>query len=125
MASLEHLNITVADPDAVAESLAALFDWNVRWAGPALGGGWSVHIGNDGQYLALYTPATEVTEAPDHYATQRGLNHIGVVVDDIEATEARVRTAGYTAHSHGDYEPGRRFYLDGPEGIEIEVVSYT
>ena len=36
MARLEHVNVTVADPDKAAETLCALFDWKVRWAGPAL-----------------------------------------------------------------------------------------
>ncbi|MFT4811430.1 MAG: hypothetical protein ACI9LX_004807 [Paraglaciecola sp.] len=27
-------------------------------------------------------------------------------------------------YNHGDYEPGRRFYFNLEEGIEIEVVSY-
>jgi hypothetical protein len=36
-----------------------------------------------------------------------------------------VKAAGYTPFNHGDYEPGRRFYFDGPDNIEIEVVSYA
>ncbi|MEC7669548.1 MAG: VOC family protein, partial [Pseudomonadota bacterium] len=28
-------------------------------------------------------------------------------------------------HNHADYEPGKRFYFDTPDGIEIEVVSYA
>jgi predicted enzyme related to lactoylglutathione lyase len=48
-----------------------------------------------------------------------------VVVDDLDAVEARVAAEGYTAHTHMDYEPGRRFYFDDRDGIEFEVVSYT
>ena len=58
------------------------------------------------------------------YETRGGLNHIGVVVEDLDATEARVKAEGYATHSHADYEPGRRFYFDGPAGIEFEVVAY-
>jgi predicted enzyme related to lactoylglutathione lyase len=53
-----------------------------------------------------------------------GLNHIGVVVADLEATEARVKAAGYVPENHADYEPGRRFYFHDHNGVEIEVVSY-
>ena len=53
------------------------------------------------------------------------LNHIGVVVDDLNAVEARVVKAGYTPRSHADYEPGKRFYFDADDGIEVEVVSYN
>ena len=53
-----------------------------------------------------------------------GLNHVGVVVDNIDSTEAKVKAAGYEPHNHADYEPGKRFYFDGPDGIEFEVVHY-
>jgi glyoxylase I family protein len=33
--------------------------------------------------------------------------------------------AGLTPFSHGDYDPGRRFYFLDPDGIEYEVVSYA
>ena len=35
-----------------------------------------------------------------------------------------VKDAGFEPHSHGDYEPGKRFYFDDENGIEFEVVSY-
>jgi len=53
------------------------------------------------------------------------LNHIGVVVDDLDALESKVLATGYTHRSHADYEPGKRLYFDGPDGVEYEVVSYT
>ncbi|SFJ30651.1 VOC family protein [Jannaschia pohangensis] len=125
MARLEHLNITVRDPDAVAEELCTLLDWRIRWAGPALGQGRSVHVGTDDAYVALYRPEGGVTDptAPRHQ-THSGANHIGVVVDDIVAAEARVTEHGYVPHSHAEYAPGKRFYFEGPEGVEIEVVAY-
>jgi hypothetical protein len=62
--------------------------------------------------------------ATESYSTLNGLNHIGVVVDDLDGVEARVKAEGFVPHSHANYEPGRRFYFDGPEELEIEVVSY-
>jgi len=124
MARLEHVNITVNDPDAYAEMLCRLFGWQVRWAGPSRGDlGHSVHVGGAEDYIALY--AEGGAEAlPDPHRAPGGLNHLGVVVDDLDATEAAVKALGFEPHNHGDYEPGRRFYFDGPDGIEIEVVSY-
>ncbi|MEM7710593.1 MAG: VOC family protein [Pseudomonadota bacterium] len=124
MAHLEHVNVTVRDPDAVAALMADLFDWRVRWSGTAMDTGRSVHVGGEDNYVAFYTSGTAPTDGPSTYATSGGLNHLGVVVDDLDATEARVKAAGFAPHAHGDYEPGRRFYFDGPDGIEIEVVSY-
>lgn len=126
-AMLEHVNLTVADPRSFAEELVDLFGWKIRWQGGAIHGGHTVHVGNDSGYLAVYSgPGGKPKgQAPDSYVTRGGLNHIGVTVADLDGTEEKVKAAGYQTHSHADYEPGRRFYFDGPEGIEFEVVSYA
>lgn len=124
VAKLEHVNITLQDARATAQVLVGLFDWHVRWEGSAKADGYSVHVGNDTSYLALYTPGWALKPEAQRYHHVAGINHIGIVVDDIDATEKRVIAAGYSPHSHDDYEPGLRFYFDGPDGVEYEVVSY-
>lgn len=121
---LEHVNVTVADPARTAAMLCALFDWKVRWEGPSKSGGRSIHVGADDWYVVAYSPGTPGEAPGDPGAYKGGLNHIGVVVEDLEATEARVKAAGLTPFNHGDYEPGRRFYFVDPDGVEYEVVSY-
>lgn len=124
-AKLEHANITVSDADKTARTLCDLFGWHVRWEGDVLGGaGRTVHVGDDDTYLAIYTPKGGTAPTVDSYNHHGGLNHVGVVVDDLEAVERKVAEAGYKPHMHADYEPGRRFYFDGDDGIEFEVVSY-
>lgn len=126
-ARLEHVNVTVADPKASAAMLADLFGWRVRWEGTAINGGHAVHVGGDADYIALYTGpdgGKDQRPADDSHLQRGGLNHIGVVVDDLDATETRVKARGYATHSHADYEPGRRFYFNDENGVEIEVVSY-
>ncbi len=125
MAALEHVNLTVSDPDATAKWLCEVFGWKIRWQGPALAGGRTIHVGTDDDYLAIYAPASPAAGGPSSYDVVGGLNHVGVVVDDLDAAEARVRAAGFTPHNHADYEPGRRFYFDDADGIEFEVVSYA
>ena len=41
-----------------------------------------------------------------------------------EEVADRAVAAGLTPFSHGDYDPGRRFYVLDPDGIEYEIVSY-
>lgn len=118
---LEHVNITVADPDAAARLMSEIFGWRVRWQGPAMSGGRSVHVGADDHYLALYAPP----EGASAFPKGQPLNHIGVEVDDLAAVEARVVAAGLSTFSHGEYHPGRRFYFLDPNGVEYEVVSYA
>lgn len=124
-AGLEHVNVTVSDPKKTAAMLCGLFDWHIRWEGASIHGGYSMHVGSDRDYIAIYSPKTETEKAQDSYTTPGGLNHIGITVDDIDKTEARVKAAGFEPHSHADYEPGRRFYFDDQDGIEWEVVSYA
>jgi catechol 2,3-dioxygenase-like lactoylglutathione lyase family enzyme len=118
---IEHVNVTVSDPDRAARLMNALFGWNVRWQGPARAGGRTVHVGTGDQYIAFYASREQ---RPTEFAKGRPLNHIAVLVDDLDATEARVIAAGLTPFEHGDYEPGRRFYFYDFDGIEFEVVSY-
>jgi catechol 2,3-dioxygenase-like lactoylglutathione lyase family enzyme len=125
MARLEHVNVTVADPDRTAEVLCELFGWKVRWAGRAMETGRTVHVGDDTSYVALFTYGDSDEGRQESYRTRGGLNHLAVVVDDIEDTEARVKAAGFAPGEVYDYEPGRRFYFRETNGIEIEVVSYA
>lgn len=121
---IEHVNVTVSDPERAARLMERLFDWHVRWAGPAQDGGHTVHVGSNDHYVALYTRG-DTTKVAEVFPKGRPLNHIGVEVDDLDATEARVIAAGLRPFSHADYEPGRRFYFVDPDGIEYEVVSYA
>ena len=76
--------------------------------------------------LPLYTgPSGKQTAAQNSYTQLGGLNHVGIVVDDLDGVEARVKAAGFTPTNHGDYEPGRRFYFDDSDGVEYEIVSYA
>ena len=122
---LEHVNVTVSNPEKTAAALCQMFGWKIRWKGLAASGGQTVHVGLDDEYLAVYTdtrPGEPFTQKT--YRKGAPLNHIGVVVPDLEEVENRVRTAGFKPFGHGDYEPGRRFYFLDDDGIEFEVVSY-
>ena len=118
---IEHVNVTVTNPETTASLLQGIFGWRVRWRGPAMAGGRTVHVGTDRHYLALYAPAGD---QPHKYQKGEPLNHVGIEVADIDAIEAKVLAAGLKPFSHGDYEPGRRFYFLDPDGIEFEVISY-
>lgn len=123
--SLEHVNVTVSDTRKSAELLCKLFDWRIRWEGDSIHGGHTIHVGSDDSYIALYSGIKPTTSNEVTYDMIGGLNHIAVVVDDIDVIEKRVAEAGLTPHAHADYEPGKRFYFDDGDNIEFEVVSYA
>jgi len=117
---IEHTNLTVSDPERSSALFQKLLGWHERWRGAAQSGGWTIHVGDETTYLALYTDDQPHTR----YAKGVPLNHVGLLVDDLAAAERVVGEAGLKPFGHGDYEPGRRFYFFDWDGIEFEVVSY-
>ena len=117
---LEHVNISVTDPDRSAALLERLCGWKERWRGPSMLGGRTIHVGTERQYVALYTS----DQVKGDFAKGAPLNHVALQVDDLAAAEGVVKEAGLEPFGHGDYEPGERFYFFDWDGIEWEVVSY-
>lgn len=121
---IEHVNVTVSDPELTANMLKSLFGWRERWRGPSALGGSTIHVGDDETYIAVYA-APDGDGAPIGHVKGRPLNHVALVVEDLDAVEANVVSLGLTPFAHGDYEPGRRFYFFDRDGIEYEIVSYS
>lgn len=125
-AILEHINMTVSDPDRTANMLVDLFGWKIRWSGASLNNGRTVHVGNDEDYVALYAVGKPRGLKDDEsYGLAGAVNHLGILVDDLGAAEKRVLEFGIKTHSHQTYDPGSRFYFHDHDGIEYEVVSYA
>jgi hypothetical protein len=121
--TLEHINLTVKYPDSLAELLCSIFDWSIRWTGPAKDDGYTVHVGSESSYLALYTHKDVKSQAQSH-TTLNHLNHIGIVVDELDKVEERIKQQGFSTFNHADYEPGKRFYFMIEDNLEVEVISY-
>ena len=125
-AMLEHVNMTVTDPDKTAEMLSELFGWKILWSGDSLNNGRTVHVGNEADYVALYSVGRpRAIGAHENYRLAGAVNHLGILVDDLADAEKRIREYGIKTHSHQTYEPGSRFYFHDHDGIEYEVVSYA
>ena len=123
-ARIEHANFTVSDPQVTAEWMQKIFGWHIRWQGNAIAGGHTIHVGSDDQYLALYSPKGGATQSTAALQPLGSLNHVAVIVDDIEVTDAALTAHGFKTFNHDDYEPGRRFYFYDQDNIEFEVVQY-
>ncbi len=122
-ARLEHLNMTVSDPKSTAAWMARVFGWKTRWEGPGMTTGYTMHVGDDDAYVALFAYPEAQSAGSSSYHTVGGLNHVAVVVDDLDAVEAKVTAEGFAPKNHADYEPGQRFYFEDGDGIEFEVVQ--
>ena len=124
---LEHVNMTVSNPQRSADLMRDLFGWHIRWEGPSMLGGHTIHVGSENQYIALYT--NEDVKAANNgngpaFRKSQPLNHVAMTVDDLDGVEQKVLAAGLEPFGHDDYDPGRRFYFFDWDGIEFEVVSY-
>lgn len=125
---LEHANISVSDLDEAVRFFTAAFpEFRIRGRGRAETPGnerdW-LHFGDETSYLAI----EEATNGSSNHRTYRnpGINHIGFVVDDLEATAARLKNAGFAENMRDDSHPSRKriYYYDG-DGNEYEFVEYT
>lgn len=125
IASLEHVNITVSNPKRTAALLCRIFSWHIRWEGVSMENSYTVHVGTKKSYIALY--GTEYLQSHQNVTrkVRAGLNHIALVVKDLDAVEKRVIAEGLKPHNHSDYQPGRRFYFHDIDDVEYEVVSYV
>jgi catechol 2,3-dioxygenase-like lactoylglutathione lyase family enzyme len=121
---LEHVNLTVRDLERSIAYYRELLGLSLRWEGTAVsdeGAVRAAHVGDDRCYLALFEAERPEPVAPDYART--GLNHFGFVVEDLAATRARAVALGSVPHFEPDYEPGPRFYVYDPDGIEVELVQ--
>jgi catechol 2,3-dioxygenase-like lactoylglutathione lyase family enzyme len=124
-AMLEHVNVSVKNPEETARLMERLFGWKVRWHGRSSLGGESWHVGEDKTYVAF----CEINKPPEGAKKSRpdtgSLNHIGILVDDLGLAEERITAAGFNPFNHASYKPGRRFYFYTNDNIEFEVISYN
>lgn len=123
---LEHANLHVNNVDAVLGFLSAAFpsfyirhdsgrDDNERW----------VHFGDEHTYLAIYQATKPAGEAWQPYSGRPGLNHLGFVVEDVQALRQRLLDAGYKETTIANDHPARkRIYFNDPEGNDWEFLQY-
>lgn len=121
---LEHANISVLDLDrAVKFITTALPHFRIRGGDQSQHPGW-LHIGTDETYISL-------THSPDAQRGKRanyhdlGVNHLGVVVDDVDGVVARLREAGYRQSPTMEVTPWRkRYYFFDEDDMEWEFIEY-
>lgn len=127
MIRLEHINLVVADMDAMLKFYgAAMPHWRVRGGGD---GTWSgkprrwLHFGDAFSYIALSDNGEGNNRNLEGH--QQGLAHFAFVTSDLNALRERMQDAGYGVANEGQPTEFRDnvYYID-PAGFEVEFVSY-
>ena len=125
---LEHANITVASIDEVVTFLTAAFpQFNVRGSSQSETDGrekrW-LHVGTHETYIALEEIIPPFETDRKAYR-EPGINHVGFVVDDLDALIRRLQDAGYETSDLAEDVPYRkRTYIFDKSGNEWEFVQY-
>ena len=128
---IEHANITVRDTDVMIEFIqTALPDFQIRKRWEIDGFEWT-HLGTDASYFALMHPLNIPEKNMDlyqHDTSATGVNHLCVVVSDVEGVRERLLHAGYQrGFNNGDLidtEVRRSVYFHDPDGREFEFMEY-
>jgi catechol 2,3-dioxygenase-like lactoylglutathione lyase family enzyme len=125
-AYLEHANLHVSDVDGMLDFIrTALPDFRVRFDSGADDPERWVHVGDDQTYLALYRASLPRTQAADPYNGEPQLNHLGFVVEDVDAVRQRLLAKGYRDSTLPNRHPARkRLYFRDAENNEWEFVEY-
>lgn len=123
--TLEHANIVVRDMDASIRFLRAAFpEFRIRSEGLIEGRRW-LHIGTEDTYIALNEASVVPAERWQPYSGKPGVNHLGYVVDDVEALRERLAAAGFRDSTYPNNHPHRRrVYFYDADGNDWEFVQY-
>ncbi len=127
---IEHANITVGSTDEAMRFLGTAFpEFRVRGQGFLAGGestGRWTHFGTDETYLALQENAVPSGRSDVTY-TNDGINHLGFVIEGMDALVERMADEGYhptDASAMEGHPYRRRAYFKDQNGFEWEFVEY-
>ena len=127
MTRIEHVNITVPDIDAAINFLKIVApDFDVRKDNKSLDSYRWVHIGNENYYFALQEAHLDaVPQKRLQPYRNYGINHVALIVSNIEEIEEKLIAAGYQKGIETPVEKYRKraYYLDSA-GFEWELVEY-
>ncbi len=125
---LEHANITVSNLAVAVKFFQTAFpDFEIRGGEESESedglGKW-VHVGNDVTYIALTQGTNEkVNNHPDY--DEKGINHIGFAVEDVEGIAERLEAAGFRRNYPKQVQKYRiRDYFGDGDGNQYEFVEY-
>ena len=123
---LEHANLHVVDVAGLVDFITiACPSFTVRYDSGVDDPERWVHLGDDRVYLAIYRATVSSADPWKPYSGKPGLNHLGFVVDDVEAVRRRLLDHGYRETTLANHHPARkRIYFNDAEGNDWEFIEY-
>ncbi|CAH6999421.1 VOC family protein [Vibrio alginolyticus] len=128
MTQIEHLNITVPDIDETLMFLSIVApDFKIRKDVDLPGRHRWVHVGNEQSYFALQEPHLDslAPRAMQETYKNHGVNHIGLVVQNLQTIETKLVEQGYRRGIYAPRETHRkRAYFYDKAGFEWELTEF-
>jgi catechol 2,3-dioxygenase-like lactoylglutathione lyase family enzyme len=121
---IEHASITVRDLWAALTFITtALPEFKIRGQDSSNPCAW-LHVGTDETYIALTrSPSTDPRGGLAYH--DLGVNHVGIVVEDVGEVVARLEAVGYKRSSEPEMSRWRRrFYFLDADGLQWEFIQY-
>eukprot|EP01095_Lingulamoeba_sp_RSL-Kostka_P000742 TRINITY_DN1102_c0_g1_i2.p1 TRINITY_DN1102_c0_g1~~TRINITY_DN1102_c0_g1_i2.p1 ORF type:complete len:144 (+),score=47.37 TRINITY_DN1102_c0_g1_i2:60-491(+) len=123
MSYLEHVNITVESIDDAIEFLSvACPGFKVRSRGQQVSGVEWCHFGNNKFYLALQSKVLD--QCNRKFYQNPGVNHCGIVVQDIDDVHKRYKELGYEFIFGRENQFRKRVYFYDQHNVEWEFIGY-
>ena len=130
MAKIKHIAISTQDPEETAEFYQKVFD--LKSVGKIEGENAEGYYLSDGSLNLAILRFKNDAVAGDSGRLQNGLHHIGFQVDDLEATDGKLRKASSRPMDEvnsalkrgmGNGHGGRNVEMkySGPDGVMIDV----
>lgn len=127
MTKIEHVNITVPNIDAAVSFIKIIApDFEIRKDEKSIDGYRWLHIGNKEYYFAIQEAHLDCNPKKQHQTYKNyGVNHLALIVVDVEKTANKLIDAGYSKGIETPKEKFRkRAYFYDAAGFEWELVEY-
>ena len=118
----DHIHLRTADPTATAQFYIDMF--GAIPAGQVMNGAALRVMVNLGGLLMFIEQVPPETPAPPP-APFRGIEHIGVLVADVDAAAAELRGKGakFVVEPRSPAPGIKIAFLEGPDGVRIEILQ--
>lgn len=121
----DHAHIISPDPEKAAQFYVDMFKATVKSKGTAPDGTPMVAVDMSGSNIFFKGRAEKPTVKAPPAGSTYGLEHLGVVTDDLDAAVAELKAKGATfVQDITNYRPGIRIsFLKGPDDTIIELLE--
>ena len=121
--TFEHIHLRSPNPEATAAFYAEMFGAEIIRSAPAGKPRIDLNLCGQAIFIAEVAPGDKTAAPPD--SPYQGLDHIGLRVDDIDATVAALKAKGVKfTMEPTTIRPGTRIaFLRAPENVSIELLQ--